>query len=459
LLFNGYSITSIDEISFRYIFKKNSEYCARNIIKNFDGRTNEFKILVKYWKESKEMEGIVSYLKKSNIEFNFVTHQQVKNDLIKIKDFGLKEDEELLEIKHADIDPHNFIREIYDKGLKTYVQSADRLDLSYFTNFLGNVYWRFSKAIGDKTHSYNSTNIDLDPINVPNRGSTLRYTLARYTYEWEKPYHETEKLPYIDELAQATYFYNLALGSKSIENSLFLLWTALETLVPYRLHKSDIDNVQHFVASSLGFGSVSRELASFVVRLTETNKLNSNCFKEFDIKTQFFNHSVSSLSKWAQWLSKKPINSEKDPYDSIKPVSNLLCKEYCRLNDIYSGNHQVHKTAKYLSDKIESSELSIKHQLDRIYLHRNQIVHSGMFLTEYSNLWSHLEWYCGKLLAYAYLRFLDNKETDLSIEQIFMELETDSQLIKSIIKNHSDKPLKDLEKYYHIIFNHSWQSF
>lgn len=458
LLFNGYSTTSIDEISYRYVFKDNGIQSARKIYHHFSGRLSDYKILIKYWSSATETEGIFNFLNEKSIEYKRVTFDEVKEDLKLIRNFEIKDGDELIEIKHTNIDPHNFIREIYDRGLKKYVSSADRLELGYFTHFFDNVYWRFSKAVGARRHLYNETNHDLDPINVPTRGSTLRYTLVKSTIDWRTPHKEGDKLPDISLLSQPTYFYNLALGSKSIENSLFLLWTSIETMVPYRLHKSDIENVQHFVSSSLGFGSIIRELSSFIIRFAETSKVNKTAFKDFDNKQKYYNHTVTNLIEWSKWLGTKyEQNDPNDPYLKIQPISNLLCRQYCHLNDLYAGNGI--NTAKYFQDKIESSELAIKYQLDRIYLHRNQIVHSGKFLTEYSNLWSNLEWYVGKLLSYAYLKHMKSGAKYSSLEEVFMELEADSQQIKSIVKNNSNKPTTELGQHYETLLKHTWQGF
>ena len=77
-----------------------------------------------------------------------------------------------------------------------------------------------------------------------------------------------------------------------------------------------------------------------------------------------------------------------------------------------------------------------------IYLHRNQIVHSGKFINEYSNLCSHLEWYIGKLLSYCVLSYikLDDK-SKFNKAAIFYELEAHSENIKNQLKNNSDKKI------------------
>ena len=39
---------------------------------------------------------------------------------------------------------------------------------------------------------------------------------------------------------------------------------------------------------------------------------------------------------------------------------------------------------------------SLDFQIQRIYVHRNQIIQFGDFINEYTNLWMNIEWYTGK---------------------------------------------------------------
>ena len=452
LLFRGYSTTSVDEIAYKNVFKNDGIKSPIRIYNHFNSVKLDYKFLLKFPENvrNKEMEGVFSWLDKREISYREVVFENIKNELERIPDFQNNVDDVLLEIKHSAIDPHNFIRDLFDRGLKQYVKSADRLDLGFFTHFLDNIYWKFSKALGGVEQKYFSTSIPLDPINVPNRGSTLRLTLSRFP---DLTYRINEKLPDIDDLAKPTYFYNLALGSKSIENSLFLLWTCLETLLPYNLYKSDIENVQHFLSSSISFGTIIRELSSFVIRLKETNRVNDLKINDIGITNKYFDGKSETLIKWAKVLSTE-FNAEDDLYDKLKPYSNLLCYQFCVLNEIYTG--KKHYKVDYWYKKLISSELSIKHQLDRIYLHRNQIVHSGKFLNEYSNLWSHLEWYIGKVLAYSYHCKMVNN--NISLSQIFIELEADAQAIKNILNTNRGKKINEIQNHFPIIFKHSWQS-
>lgn len=109
--------------------------------------------------------------------------------------------------------------------------------------------------------------------------STLLETLDTTKRSYEFEFNIEDGIPYIQEIRDSLYYYNLALGSKSIENSLSLLWTSLETLLPYRLMNNDIENVQYFVSKSLSIGAIGREVTSFASRFINTNRANENVYQ------------------------------------------------------------------------------------------------------------------------------------------------------------------------------------
>jgi hypothetical protein len=456
LLFSGYSATTIDEISYKCVRKDKGKESPFKIFNFFNYKNSEYFILLKFRKNIEGTRGIYNYLTESKRKFKTVEFPEIKDETKFLKDFEVKEDEELLEINDSTLDPHNLIRAIYDMSLKRHVSSEERLDLSFFTFFFDQAYWRFKKKSGDRSHGYTSSKNDLDPINVKNRVSTLRKTLTVSTSELINKYTEDDKLPYIEDLSQSIYFYNLALGSKSIENSLFLLWTSLETLLPYRIYKNDIENVQHFVSCSLGFGSILRDLASFIIRFNESKSINGHYLQ--DINTSPYSRYLSprSFQYSVEFFTNNfEENPTSDPFNNLKSASNLLCKKFTELNAFF-----LEKKGKDFSNRIKNSELSIKYQLDRIYFHRNQVVHSGKFLTEYSNLWSNLEWYLGKLLSYIYLDYYQNslKLSD-NVENLFLKLEADSQQIKSLLLNNKDERIKDFKSSLSVLYKHFWQAF
>ena len=99
----------------------------------------------------------------------------------------------------------------------------------------------------------------------------------------------------------------------------------------------------------------------------------------------------------------------------------------------------------------------MKYQLQRIYLHRNQIVHSGDLVNEYTNLWMHLEWYVGKLIAFSIINDLVYNNTDQV--DIFTKLEADHQHIMNLLGSRKDQKIKDNKDIFSTIFEHTWQSF
>lgn len=455
LLHQGYSTTSISDIAYRLIKKPNGDTSAGRIVGNFNGIAKSYMFLIKTGKNRDEFKEITTHLDIKKIIYKEVTADEVQTKPSE----GLKitADETLFEIKHSTLDPHNFLRNLYEIALKNYVASNNRLSLQFFTNFFDCVYWRFDWS----DYRYQKSNMSIDPINVPKRKSTLRETLIKLNQTLELNFEESDDIPQIPKIRDSLYYYNLALGSKSIENSLSLLWTSLETLLPYRLKDNDIENVQYFVSKSLSVGSIGREIVSFATRFIDTHWLNDYCLGDLGLYTNYLNFTSDGLKKWIEWLSvdyKTPGLT--DPYDAIKPASNLLCKEFCFLNDVYTGKHSEHNTVNYWIDKIDASEASITYQLDRIYLHRNQIVHSGKFINEYSNLWDHLEWYVGKLLSYCVIHFIksDNK-ADFNKEELFMKLEADADALKKLLLNNQDKTIKDVFFARNLVTKHSWQFF
>lgn len=455
LLHQGYSTTSISDIAYRFVRKDYGNTSSSRIIGNFDGINKRYIFLIKTQVGRDEFNEVKAYLDFKHIEYSEVNIENIRDNIF--EDFTITEGETLFIIRHLTLDPHNFLRNLYEIALKNYVATNNRLSLQFFTNFFESVYWRFDRT----EHKFQKSNMSIDPINVPKRKSTLRDTLITLNQAYELDFEEHDCIPHIREIRDSLYYYNLALGSKSIENSLSLLWTSLETLLPYRLKDNDIENVQYFVSKSLSIGAIGREVISFAQRFLNTHWLNDNCLGDLGLYTTYLNYTPEGIKKWIEWLSdnyKEPDVT--DPYDSLKTVSNLLCKQFCFLNETYTGNHKENKTVKYWLNKIESSEISISYQLDRIYLHRNQIVHSGKFINEYSNLWNHLEWYVGKLLSYCVIDYIKRDiKTSFSKEELFMKLEADVDALRNILVNNQSKTVKEIYFAHYLVSKHSWQFF
>lgn len=462
LLYQGYSTTGIDKAAFYLSTYNDGKNAPKKLLSYHNLSKSKYSFLISDDATNDELIGIKEYLERKEINYSEVYMSQINKNHFNTEE-EIDATRKFLWLKHNTVDPHAFIRNLYDKGLKDYVQKKDRENLSYFTNFFDKVFWRSEGGAS----IYKNSKFHLDPISVPDRGSTLIDTLFKYSPETNIA---NFKLNYRPQLLEATYFYNLAIGSKSIENSLFLLWTSLESIVPYRMHKNDIANIQHFVSTSLGFGTIIRELSSFIMRMIETNRINYDAlsileYNGVQLCDKYYEPKKDILVKWSSWLCEDHMSKKVKPFYLLEATSNLLCRQYTKLYFNYNGLGDDGTypatgplgTVKYWLDKIESSELAIQYQMDRIYLHRNQIVHSGKFVNEYSNLWSHLEWYIGKLLAFAYIRLY--RYPEMTVEQIFIELEASSQEIKNIIKNNQDKTICELRSFFPTLFKHSWQSF
>jgi hypothetical protein len=273
----------------------------------------------------------------------------------------------------------------------------------FIENYFNNIYWRFLKPLTPM--KYLKSDFDIDPINIKLRNSTLHATLSSLSYlNLECDKGKVKSMPFPNTIQDSLIYYNLALRTRSIENSFLLLWTSLETLVPFHEKNSDIESIQEFVSSFLSVGSIGREISSFIRRIKTIKKIHENV--ESDLFSDLFKDlkynnpnlvSKQELKLIYEILSKPYTESTEDKaYEWFKNYSELATCDYLRLNNKYSDRDDK---IKYWENKISHSKEAIKLQLDRIYLHRNQIVHSGKLINEYSNLWGHLEWYIGKLLS------------------------------------------------------------
>lgn len=448
LLHAGYSPTSISDIAYRMVKKDFGIKAPENFAKHFNKHEADYEFLLIAKADSPELKEQLELFDELEINYDQVNYLYFK----KLHDSGklyLDSDQVVFQLNQTCIDPHNFLRSIYERSIRYFVLSKNRESLSYFNDFFDNIYWRFTKT----TLGFQPSNIKVDPINIRSRNNTLIETLGILSKDHN--YKFNGKLPYIPELSDSIYFYNLALGSKSIENSLMLLWSSLESLIPYRFLSNDIENIQYFVSKSLSIGAVGRRVTSFAHRLIQSSEFDSSLdFKALGIQPELSFYR-DKFTYWPFWLADdSKINSSEDPYHIIKNSSNLLCKQYTDLNMLFSGHKYVHKV-KSLINMIQASKSSIEYQLDRIYLHRNQIIHSGKFINEYSNLWTHLEWYVGKLLSYCLFKHYQDEFS--TKERVFLELEADYDLLTNLLKNHENKKVSEIKFAYKKLFEHTWQ--
>lgn len=459
LLYNGYSPNSISEVAIKFT-KQNSPKVFSKFLEYFNFEKRDFTFLINIGKDVKEYETFVEQL--DRIGYKYTLLDSVKLDL---KQFIItpefEDGDKFVEIKYATIDPHSFLATLYDSTLKYNVIGKNRVSLQFYTIYFKYVYWKWNM----RGFKYSTSNISLDPLNTPKRRSTLRTTLRKLAPNNGFEFNDNTELPYLESIEQSVYFYNLALGSKSIENSMSLLWTSLESLVPYHPFPNDIDNIQHFVSKFLSIGAVGRELHSFTLRYISGNGQNGSALKKYDTRKFASIDSKEGLIEWLNWLTNNHYipDSDTDPFNDINSVSVLLCDKFCHINEkwgaIYDDKKKDFIKGKVdeWQERIERSKLSIIYQLDRIYLYRNQIVHSGKFINEYSNLWSHLEWYVGKLLAYCYLQYYLNQETTFNKVETFYKLEGEVEHTLDQIKNYKEKNIIDCKDLHETIFRQTWQ--
>lgn len=452
LLHTGYSITSISDISYRLIGKKNGDKSPKRIYNNFKSRKISFEFIIKTLPDGIEVKTICDYLARKGVDYKIIKNYDEVGEkfLTNIHSEGAV----YLQIINSTIDPHNYLRNLYEVSLRKYVISKSRQDLSPLNDFFERIYWRFAN---ETSHKFEKSNFNLDPLNVSKRKCTLNETLIKLSRNHNFVFEEDSEIPYIKEISDSIYYYNLAIGSKSIENSMSLLWTSLEILLPYRFKENDISNVQYFVSKSLSIGAVGREFFSFVRRFNDSNWINSGSLDSIGIFTSYINYDERGIMTYFNFLAKE-YEQDNDPFNTLVNCSQLLANNFCKINDIYTSKNN--DTVDYWLKKIEHSEQSIAFQLDRIYLHRNQIVHSGKFVNEYSNLWNHLEWYVGKLLSYCVIEYfkIENKE-NFNKKEIFINLEAHVDNAKNLMILNRDKKIKDCNNVAREVLKSVWQFF
>lgn len=286
------------------------------------------------------------------------------------------------------------------------------------------------------------------------RARTLRDTLTKLAHQNSYSFTDTDKIPFSDlkQLANSVYYYNLALGSKSIENSLSLLWTSLEAIHPYVIYTSDIIALQNFLSKGLSIGSYARDIHAFAVRFIQVNQQANGALR--DLGTRNFRNIDTSegLLDWYCWM--KTVPDVKEIFPKIKNASELLAYQFKEIA------HPIREeTQEVMLNRLKHSSESIRFQLQRIYLHRNRIVHSGDMINEYTNLWMHLEWYVGKMLAY-FIVESHLKKTSVDLASIYQDLESDQEYLLSYLdKNKNQRILELPDRVVKLLFKHSWLAY
>ncbi|MFC3355517.1 hypothetical protein [Sphingobacterium zeae] len=439
LLDRGYSLSSINEVLRRWI--ESSEHIdLQKFLTFFNKDEHQYEVVILLGKNERDNDELKKIIYQSGVG-DIRKANEFKDDFINPTKFSPRD--EVIHYKCIEKDPVSFIRQQYDDLIKNLVLSKDRLSLSIFTNFFKNSYWKKSNSIHKK---FKNAIIDSDPISVVSRKSTL-FSSLRENPSIEADYKSSLTFVQDNTLKKAIYYYNLALGSKSIENSLSLLWTSIECVLPYRIYKSDIENIKEIFSKTFSFGAISRDIQYLIKRILVVNKINGGCFASMGINELPINAFGENIIKWIEWLKKDHLNKFKE-FDEI---SGLLAQEYLlTMKPLIEGN------LSQLKNRIEASRHSISYQLQRIYLHRNQIVHSGDYINEYTNLWLHLEWYVGKFLYYSIIgaELLKPKQ---QIESLFRELESEYDYVFSYFEKNPNKKCFDSEKIINRIIKIDWQ--
>lgn len=439
LLHKGYSISTLNEVLRSWIQSK--EYISLSKFLDFFNHSEDiYELIVFIGNNQFDNEDIKKVIYKNGFG-DIRKANDFSDDFTKPKLFGYRD--EVIYYESVTIDPVSFIRNQYDELLKNTVVNKDRKSLSIFTNFFKNSYWR---KTGSSHKSFKNIIISGDPISVTSRRGTVFLSLIDNK---SVPFNEDSSLDFIenDQLKKALYYYNLALGSKSIENSLSLLWTAIESILPYRNHKADIENVRDIFGKTFSYGSFTRDIQYLIKRIAIVNKVNKGCFNAIGLSSLPKYNRGDEMFIWIEWLKEDPLNK----FKQFNSISSLLANEYMlTMKPFLEGKLES------IFERINSSKESIEFQLQRIYLHRNQIVHSGDYINEYTNLWIHLEWYIGKFLYYIILKTEITKEYN-NLEDLFRNLESNFEYCYSYLKKNPNKLCRDSEKILSTLLEIDWQ--
>lgn len=449
LIHKGYSVSSFYEVIMRWL-QAGYRITPRSLFQNFNFNNRQMVFVHRFpGKKSPFFEDFIEILESGILKLKINHGQVVDLNIPEITNLNFSSIDYVVTYKTATLDPHSFVRTLYDEVIKQVILRKNRNTLVHFNYFFKNTYWRLCSKTAPKIQVIK---LNDDPINLSGRKKTLFNTLDKFSIENGINFNK-KKLPYIEnkQLSNAIFFYNMALGSKSIENSFSLLWTALEAILPYRTESSDIGSIQNFVSSSLSIGALNRDLQSFSNR-----KLNVSRSYHLDSSLtpdSFVINQESNLTLF-QRLQTTTETKGAETCAELSNYSNLLAFQYAKIGKPLSiGKIGV------IKERIEVSNLSIKYQLQRIYRHRNQIVHSAEMISEYSNLWSHLEWYVGKLLFYGFME-LELLKTSKDIEDCFRKLESEYKYLVSYLTKNKELKISDLSiRIIEELFKHNWLSY
>lgn len=450
LVFEGYSLATIGEI-LRHWCKCNYHITISKFLSFFHFKTRPFSFLQYLGEDNPESRDFFRLLQQQlEVEIKEINASSLDEGFLKENNIGAND--LFASYSYNTLDPHKHVRSNFDRLLKKLVIKKERQSLAVFNSFFSNSFWCNKPKF--PFGKYKRIMLDGDPINVNERGRTLRNTLIKSSITYSFDFTIESSIPDVEleQLQNAIYYYNLALGSKSIENSLSLLWTSLEAIQPYKVYNSDIEAIQAFISKGLSIGAVSRDIYGFAVRFMQSNYLNENSLNDLNTMSFMPIASPEGLNDWYNWMNDK--TKCQSNFQTMKNCSELLAFQYLNI-----AKPMIEESNEVIFSRIKRSEMSIKYQLQRIYLHRNKIVHSGDIINEYTNLWMHLEWYVGKILAFFIISVHYQKKHD-NLYSAFLELDSDNNYLCSYLEKNSQSSVLDLpERVKDLLFKYSWQAY
>lgn len=294
------------------------------------------------------------------------------------------------------VDPVMFIRLVYDLVVKTTFKPCDVREFEKLWDliYISELYNGAKSVEAGKVFGWRVSFTE-DPILPRNRNSTLLLNLSKGGGDVDLKQRSINA-----NIKNALFFYHQSFVQSTIEGSLSYLWIALESLIVIKRETSDIENAKIFISRIVGGSSVIRRMRSFIDRFLLVNDLNRGLLMEaigdkWEAKLQERNLPAQTMY-WFFFLSGLKEDAAVVLFNKIKmdAKSELLASMFKDAYDMLRSD----KFSGYCKGAIESSRKSVYYQLDRIYSFRNQIVHSAKFISEYSNIWRHLEWYVAILL-------------------------------------------------------------
>jgi hypothetical protein len=240
-----------------------------------------------------------------------------------------------------------------------------------------------------------------DPHLLGSRQISLNKCINRFDLDISRLQPNTYKV-----LDEALFLYNSGVFTNSIENSFMLLWTCLESLMGLR-SENDITTIKRNLTPFFAMNWLSRRVYSLseLIRQAEDLKLITELTWPPKLSV-----TEKSFCEWATWMCQQ-YPPEKDPYELLK-TEPLISYHF-----VHHGK-QIRKLGD-LRSSMMASQQNLEYQMERLYLTRNRIVHSGLYDEHFDELWPHLEYYCSRVLAAAILSLEQNSGDAVTFRDAF----------------------------------------